>query len=222
MEAIILILVILAGLYYFFFMAERKPKTEKGKIESANEFVNIKDITEDYLYTLDGYIMKYIRVFPISLELLSDKAKENLAIDLANHLSQVNKLEFKFVAVSRPVDISPLISEYQAILRTTTNKWQRESLKKEILELSKFATGGEVNERQFYFCLWEVEQKEEELKERVRKFLKAFEESNLKVSVLNKREMIALANMINHPHTFHLDNFDIENIIPSIMTIEKE
>ena len=58
------------------------------------------------------------------------------------------------MAVSRPVDISPLIADMQSMLKDAGDK-QKELLRQEILQMSGYALSGEIVERQFYISLWE-------------------------------------------------------------------
>ena len=48
----------------------------KENTQSLNDFLNIKDIKNNYLYTLDGQVILFIKVFPINIELLSDDELE--------------------------------------------------------------------------------------------------------------------------------------------------
>ena len=62
---------------------------------------------------------------------------------------------FQLLAVSRPVDISPILSELSDTLTGTADMKQKELLKQEILEMSGFALSGEVVERQFFIKIWD-------------------------------------------------------------------
>ncbi len=44
-----------------------KKNKGKSKKQTANEFTNIKDIRDYFLYTNDGYIMSYIQVFDFNM-----------------------------------------------------------------------------------------------------------------------------------------------------------
>lgn len=61
------------------------------------------------------------------------------------------------MAVSRPVDISPLIADMQSMLREAGEK-QKELLRQEILQMSGYALSGEIVERQFYISIWEKQE----------------------------------------------------------------
>lgn len=43
---------------------------------TANEFTNVKDVRDCFLYTKDGYIMTYLRIYPINISLMSLEEKK--------------------------------------------------------------------------------------------------------------------------------------------------
>ncbi|MEG0020839.1 MAG: hypothetical protein RR728_09850, partial [Oscillospiraceae bacterium] len=125
-------------------------------IQTAQQFVNVRDIKDKYLYTKDGLVLIYLRIHSISIDLYS-KAEKNTLIKLLTAELSDTQYPFKFMAVSRPVDISPLISDMQAMLKTADDK-RKELLRQEILQMSGFALSGEIVERQFYISLWEKQE----------------------------------------------------------------
>ena len=85
---------------------------------------------------------------------LYSKAEKHLFIrQLTAELSDI-LYPFKFLAVSRPVDISPVITEMQSMLKNADDK-RKELLRQEILQMSGYALSGEIVERQFYVSFWE-------------------------------------------------------------------
>ena len=215
MTALSLLLAGAAGLTYFFFFKEGKKKKTAAKVETAGELINVADIVGTTLYTLDGYLMKYIRVFPIAMELFSEREQEILTQVLTSSLSGINGLTFKFLAVSRPIDLSPIIEEHQEILSTSTNPKQRELLRKEILELSAYATRGEAVERQFYFVLSGREKYKEALEERAIKLVEAFTSNNIEARIIGRRQIIQLGYMVNHPQYVQAEG-DVLNAVPML------
>ena len=216
MTALPLLLAGAAGVYYFFFLRENKKKKMVAREETAGEFINVQDIVGTTLYTLDGCLMKYIRVFPIAMELFSDREQEILTQVLTSTLSGIPGLTFKFLAVSRPIDLSPVIGEHQEILSTSTNSKQRELLRKEILELSAYATKGEAVERQFYFVLSGREKYKEALEERAIKLAEAFTNNNIEAQILERRQIIQLGYMVNHPQYVPVEGADVLNVVPML------
>jgi len=214
MNQIILIIVILlcvvAGATTFFFMKKNK-KINKSELSNAqitaNEFINVKDIKDRFLYTRDGQIIVYIKINPISIDLFSDTEKEQMCRALTAELSSTKK-PFKFLAVSRPVDISPLISEYTQLLSETNDQKQKELLRNEMMVMSNYAISGEVIERQFYIMLWDKYQEgiEKDLLKEAHEFVSKLENSNISCGIIGEKEIIRLCNLVNNPAYVYLEN----------------
>ena len=77
---------------------------------TANEFVNVRDISGKFLYARDNMVLAYLRIMPISIDLFSKSEKQQIVRQLTANLSSAD-YPFQLIAVSRPVDISPLLSE---------------------------------------------------------------------------------------------------------------
>ena len=202
---IMIVLCVIAGAVAFFFL--RRPVQAKSnqiseKQKTAQEFVNVKDIHDNFLYTRDGQIIAYIKIHPISIDLFSDSEKEQISKVLTAELSSVQK-PFKFLAVSRPVDITPLVNEYQSLLSETTDQKQKELLRNEIMEISNFATSGEVIERNFFIMVWSRyrEGVESDLIKESKEMILKFESVNISSDIIKEQEIVRLCNLINNPAT---------------------
>lgn len=221
MNPIILIIIIVICIVaivatMFFFKKEEKQKSKVSlEKKTANEFVNVKDIRDKFLYTLDGYVITYIKIHPISIDLFSYREKRQLSKTLTAELSSERKM-FKFLAVSRPVDISPLINEYMDILSNTNEQKQKEILRHEMIVMSNYALSGEVVERQFYIMLWEKFQFgiEQELAKRAHEMVSKFENSNIRCEILKQQEIARLCNLINNPAYVYIEDQSFESTIP--------
>lgn len=201
------------------FIIKRSDKKKKTTYvntteKTANEFVNVKDIKDKYLYTRDDLILCFLKVTPISIDLFSKNEKMNMVKTLTAEMSST-QFPFKFIAVSRPVDISPLISELSALM-TTTDVKQKELLKHEILEMSTFALSGEVVERQFYIVLWSKYEEgcERDLYVRAKDFAGNFEHCGIPCEILMQQDIVRLCNLINNPAYAHLEDTEFEASIP--------
>lgn len=199
---IMIILCAIAGAKAYFFM-KKNNRTAKKQINqkqvTANEFVNVRDIHDRFLYTRDGQIIAYIKISPISIDLFSDNEKEQMCRVLTAELSSVQK-PFKFLAVSRPVDITPLVNEYTELLSKTSDQKQKELLRNEIMEISNFATSGEVIERQFYIMLWNKYREgiEPELLKECKEIIQKFESVNIRCDIIKEQEIVRLCNLVNN------------------------
>lgn len=205
------------GAFLFIKISEKKKKQlfhidEEQK--TANEFINVKDIKDKFLYTRDGLILCYLKINSISIDLFSKSEKGNIIKQLTANMSSI-QYPFKFIAVSRPVDISPLIAELSELLKTSDPK-QKELLKQEIIEMSTFALSGEVVERQFYVVVWDKleEGAEKDLLMKAKEFASNFTDNGIGCDILEQQDIVRLCNLINNPAYMHLEDTDFEPSIP--------
>ena len=145
-----------------------------------------------------GMVFIYLRIHAISIDLYSKSEKNVLIKTLTAELSDI-QYQFKFMALSRPVDISPLITEMSEMLKEAEDK-RKELLRQEILQMGGFALSGEIVERQFYIALWELAEK--------------FTGNGIGCDVLTEKEIVRLLNLINNPSYTHLEDAETAASIP--------
>jgi len=138
---IIIVLCLISGVGFFIFKKNKIANYQTTDTDTAQSFINVMDIKDHCLYTLDGSVMTYINITPISIELLSEREKEYLEIGITAEFRNLNK-PFKFLAVSRPIDISGLLEEYKDILLKSDDQVQKVLLRKEIYVMSDYALSG--------------------------------------------------------------------------------
>ncbi len=189
---------------------------ENLAIQTAQEFINVKDIRDKYLYTTDGLVLAFVRIHSISIDLYSKAEKHSLIRQLTAELSDI-QYPFKFLAVSRPVDISPVITDMQSMLKEAGDK-RKELLRQEILQMSGFALSGEIVERQFYVSLWEraEEAAEKELFKRAALFAEKFTGCGIPCDVLGEKEIVRLLNLVHNPSYTHLEDTEYFGTIPTL------
>lgn len=206
---IMILLCIGGGAVAWFYMKKSNKNSVDAKTQqelTAQEFVNVKDIHDRFLYTRDGQVIAYIKINPISIDLFSDMEKEQICRVLTAELSSLQK-PFKFLAVSRPVDITPLVNEYQSLLSETSDQRQKELLRNEMMVMSNYAVSGEVVERQFYVMLWTRYRAgiEQDLLKECREFCHKFESGNIGCEIIKEHEIVRLCNLVNNPAYTHLE-----------------
>ncbi len=203
-----LLMLIFTGVFYGWFYFHEKTKKKKKAIdeknlrqETAQNFVNIKNITDDFLYTRDGNIIGYLQVNSISIELLSESEKDSLCEKLTAETSGIDK-PFKFLAISRPVDITPLLNHYKELIDNSVDQIQKYLLRKEIDILTDYAISGDVVERQYFFILFDKyeEDIEREFTRNIIEFKNKFEACDISCEKLTgANEIFKLVNLINNP-----------------------
>lgn len=214
---LILLFCVIGGGAVLFFLRTGKRRSQltiDAAAQTAQQFVNVQDIQGHFLYTLDGWVLSYLRIFPISLDLLSLSEKRMLIRKLTAELSSI-RFPFKFLAVSRPVDISPLITDLSSVLPSADSA-QKELLRQELMEMNSLALSGEVVERQFYLSLWQRQEQggERELLDKAKRLVQHFEDAGVQAQLLKQQEIVRLCNLVNNPAYSHLDQADPEEAIP--------
>lgn len=217
---IMLAVTLLGGGIFLLVMKQQKPKRqnsgESTAIHTAQEFINVRDVKDRYLYTKDGMVLTFLRVHSISIDLYSKSEKYSLIRQLTAELSDI-QYPFKFMAVSRPVDISPLIADMQSMLKDSGDK-QKELLRQEILQMSGYALSGEIVERQFYTSLWDKYEDgvEKDLFKRAALLAEKFSGNGIGCDVLAEKEIIRLLNLVNNPSYTHLEDTEYSASVPTL------
>jgi hypothetical protein len=189
------------------------------RLQTANEFVNVRDVPGPVLYGRDGLLFAFLRIMPISLDLLSQGEKERKIRNFAAEFS-AEKKGIKFFSVSRPVDISGLSARLSRLLAEATDAAQRDLLNHEIREVSSFALTGEVTERRFYLILWEHADNdgEKELLRRARELENRFARCEIVTELCVGGTIIRLLNLFANPNYAYLEEDDTAPYIPMLAT----
>ncbi len=197
------------------FKSKKKNKGFTSKEITANDFLNVKDIKGNILYSKDNLIFAYIKLSPINIDLLSEQEKIKLNRLLAAELSNERK-PFKLFIISRPVDISRLVYELSDAYSVSTDPVQKDLLKNAIITMNNFAMDGEVSERLFYIIIWEkfIDGSERELLKRAAEFAGKFENAGIRTEIADQGMIIKLCNLFANPAYAHLEDSSSYASIP--------
>jgi hypothetical protein len=208
----------LIAMYKMSSTSKSKKNTTKNRADDVpvQEFMNVKDIDDMFLYSRDGYLLSYIRIHPFSSDLLSRNEKKALTEKLTEEISETDFYGFKFLAIIRPVDISPVISDYANKITNSDDLIQKDILRQETRVVSEFSLSGDVVQREFFYVLWERygDSAEVDLKKRTIDFASKFTNAGMKCDILKKHEIIRLSNLVNNPAFAVLEDTDIYAAIP--------
>jgi hypothetical protein len=100
----------------------------------------------------------------------------------------------------------------------TTDMKQKELLRAEMIEMSNFAMGGDIVERQFYIVIWDkvYDGIERELTGRARHLAENFNSSKIPCEILQQQDIVRLCNLVNNPSYTHIEDNNFEAAIPLI------
>ena len=188
---------------------------KNSKVQSLNEFLNIKDIKRNYLYTLDNQIMIFIKVNPINIELLSDSELERKmdseAIEFSNE-----QYPYKIMVIPRAVDISEHIREQEQLKKTLDDDVCIEIINNRIIATMEIVENKNIIENEFYIMLYDNyrDNIEHELNKRVNSWINRLNNCELKCEVLEEREIILLMKSFTIPEFARTEGTDYtDNIV---------
>ncbi len=223
---IIMLAVTLVGGGIFLVVFKREKNHSQGggaspAARTAQQFINVADIRDKCLYTCDGMAFTYLRIQPVSIDLYSNAEKSALIKTLTAELSDI-QYPFKFMAMSRPVDIAPLVGELSDMLKEAGDG-RKELLRQEILQMGSFALSGEIVERQFYIAIWERAGETDaaggagrELQKRAALLSEKFAAGGIACSILREKEIVRLLNLVNNPAYAQLEDCETSASIPML------
>lgn len=203
---LIVLLVLCAAAYIAYrFLMKKNDNSEAAAAKTAQEFINVFDIDENCLYTIDGMCFVYLRIDGMSLEMFERGELSNISKNFARSLVSVN-FPWKFISVSRPMDIRETLQSYTDLQNSST-PGHKALLQQEINELITMTNRGETLERQHYAVIWGRDDKEHNLplKKCADELAKIFLENKIHCEVLGKENIISLLNAVNIPAYNHLE-----------------
>jgi len=212
-QIIIIILCLLSFAGYFTYIRIIEPKLKEKKnnaeIESANLAINVKDIGENEIFTLDSKVISIFRVRPVNVDLFTQSEKESYVSTLTGSLAGI-KIPYKIISLPRPFDIQPFIETLMS-QKKNSNDIQKKIINEEIAQLHNLVATGQIVERHFYVIVWD-DIKGDYVKSRS-DFVRAWQDGNVEAALLNQQEIVRLCNLIFNP-SFIVD--EDEELLPTI------
>ena len=191
-------------------------KVKKQKDISLKEFLNIADIEDNCITTIDGFILMILNIKSQNFGLLSEKELVNrmntMSVEFANE-----RYPYKILVIPKIVDITETIKEQKELKQKVDNEIFREIIENRIDFLQNFVSDKEIIENDFFLIIWEKESEKAkiELQKRANNWKNRLRNCELKSEILNKEELIYLIKTFNLPNYKNEDN-DYKNHISKI------
>ena len=185
--------------------------------QSLNEFLNIKNIKENYLYTLDEQVISFIKVNPMNIELLSDKELEakmdSSSIEFSNE-----HYPYKIIVVPRAVDISDYIREQEELRNKLTDDTCIEIINNRIISTTEMIENKNIIENEFYIMIYDSNKDniEIELNKRANNWVGRLKNCGLKSEILEERDIILLIKSFTIPEFARMEGTDYRDNIVQI------
>lgn len=178
-------------------MKQKKAKVDQ-KIQTANDFIDVKEIKRNLLYTRSGYVIGYLKILPINISLLNNKELRSLNTNITSKF-KAEKDIFSIFIVPRSVDMDKYLNFLEEKIEsemTSINK--RTLLNAMVRETTKKINSGQNFEHQFYLVIREKEGKENKVNERIREFENYYISVGNQVSRVEDSEILKLSNLFTN------------------------
>lgn len=180
----------------------------KKKIkESANLFLNIRDVRNTFIYTIDDKVISILKIFPKNCKLMSKDEKLGHAKNLAQNFASEQK-PFKLYFTNRPVDLQKN-QDYQAYLMDKETDSQKFALlNQRSKEFGMLSTTGKALESEVYMIIYENynEYAEQELIKRLNDLKMKFTNSGYKTEILEESAIIQLIQSYTNPAIAYIED----------------
>lgn len=198
-----------------------KVMKKDDRYKTCNEEVGILDIRNNYIYTNTGEVIAGLKVYSINTQLLTDKEKENLIVDLSAELSS-DQEELKYFNIARAVDISPLQDYLTELIRTTNNEKKKRLLKTHLKEVQRMSLNGEIVERQSFVMInsKRTENCEKDLLRRCIELVNKFDRCDIKAEILDEQALIQLCNSFLNVNYAYKEEIDIDDKVTMLGKVE--
>lgn len=176
---------------------------------TANKFLNIKDIQGNFLYTIDGKVLAYLKIYPKNCKLMSKEEQKNHAQILTRNFASELK-PFKLYFTNRPVNLQRN-QDYQAELMDKEKNALKFSLQgKRSRSFGNLSVRGKALESEIYLIVWgeNTEYIEQELMKRLNDLKMKFTNSGYRTEILEERLIIQLVNSYTNPDVAYIENQD--------------
>ena len=190
---------------------------KKEEEQSLNEFLNIKNIRESILYTLDGQVIQFIKVEPINIELLTDEELE-LKMNFSIIEFSEEQQPYKILVIPRAVDISEHIEEQEELKLKIDDDVGIEIINNRIISTTEIVENKNIIENEFYIMIYDSNKDniENELMKRANNWINRLKNCGYRSNLLYEREIILLIKSFTIPEFARSEGTDYDDNIVQI------
>ena len=188
-----------------------------NKNKSLNEFLNIKNIDENFLYTLDNKVITFIKVYPINTELFSEEELENKMDSMSVEFSN-EQYAYSIFVIPRKVDISDYVKEQEKLKKNIQDEISIKIVEKRIIATHELVADRNIIENEFYLYIWEDDSDnvKEKILKRANNWRKRFKDCGFETEILEKTQIILLAKSFTIPEFARKESVDYDDSIVRI------
>lgn len=190
---------------------------KKKDSKTANRFLNIRDIENNFLYTIDGKVLAYLKIYPKNCKLMSKDEQEAHAKMLTRNFASELK-PFKLYYTNRPINLQRN-QDYQAFLMEKEKNALKFNLQeKRSRSFGNLSVTGKALETEIYLIIWEkdTEYVEQELMKRLNDLKLKFTNCGYRSEILDEKMIIQLVNSYTNPDVAYIEDQEYLQIPPRV------
>lgn len=190
---------------------------KKKDSKTANRFLNIRDIENNFLYTIDGKVLAYLKIYPKNCKLMSKDEQEAHAKMLTRNFASELK-PFKLYYTNRPINLQRN-QDYQAFLMEKEKNALKFNLQeKRSRSFGNLSVTGKALETEIYLIIWEkdTEYVEQELMKRLNDLKLKFTNCGYRSEILDEKMIIQLVNSYTNPDVAYIEDQEYLQISPRV------
>ncbi len=217
----IIYIIAIAFIGYYFYSENINNKNKSKSNSSVQDIIGVKNIKDRFLYNTQNEIISFIKVEPINLALLSKRELKIVNKRLVGEMASI-KYPYKYIAVSRPVDVKEYIEERRNTIKDIDDYTRKDILKSEIKNMLLSIGENTSVERQFYIAIAikNKEGAEEILIERANEIQNIYDK-DYSSRVIEQKEIMELCNMVFNPNEV-IEEIDEQQLIEGLPMIDWE
>lgn len=181
--------IITTALITVYVSTTKKTNSDPKKQLTSADWINVKDITQNEILTLDGKAISLFRIKPINTHLMTVSEKKSYISKITGDLSGV-QTPYKLLSVPSPFDVQPFVDRLETEKETATDT-QKFIIQNEINALNDIAKSGTVIEKIHYLVFWD---NPEDIEKSRNDFIKQWDDAGGKTTLLNRQELMCMQN----------------------------
>lgn len=178
--------------------------------KKTNDLTNVADVRKNILYTKDGYSFGFLRLYPINIDLLSNREIESKYNVLTASFKSENQ-PFTILSIPRTVDLEKYLDYLNEKYENEITNLKRRMILGYMINSATDKIMSDTNyEHQFYIKIWEKtdEKSDQKIAERLQDFESRYNTIQNKTQRLNDIDIIKLCNLYANSNTASMESYD--------------
>lgn len=187
----------------------------RQKIKTLNEFLNIRNIENNYLTTLDGQIILFLKINPINTDLFSEEELINKMDSMSIEFS-TEQYPYSIFVIPRRVDIADFVNEQQQLKKQLEDDISIQIVERRIVYTHELVSDKNIIENEFYLCIWtkDEENAKENLLKRANNWKQRLKNCDFETQILDKTDIILMVKSFTIPEFARKEGTDYrDNIV---------